>query len=175
MIKYRDKNGQYWDGSPITVGNMMVVNPQRESLLEAGYEEVEVQEPVLSKAEQLNIAKLHKQIAIEDYNESENVNSFTLDGESLWLDAATRQQLRTSINAYIALGRNSVTKWFEGKHYTYTCERWIQMLDTLEVYASEALNVTEAHKALVSAMTDIEEVNAFDITAGYPEKVVFES
>jgi hypothetical protein len=47
------------------------------------------------------------------------------------------------------------------------------MLVALEVYAGDALNVTEAHKAAVNALETIEEVDNFDITVGYPEKLSF--
>lgn len=47
------------------------------------------------------------------------------------------------------------------------------MLVALEVYAGDALNVTESHKATVNALNDIESVDNFDITAGYPEKLSF--
>jgi hypothetical protein len=45
------------------------------------------------------------------------------------------------------------------------------MLNALEVYAAEALNVTESHKAAVNALTTIEEIEQYDITTGYPEKL----
>ena len=44
----------------------------------------------------------------------------------------------------------------------------------LEVYAGDALNVTESHKAAVNALNSVEEVEAYDITDGYPEKLTFE-
>lgn len=47
------------------------------------------------------------------------------------------------------------------------------MLVALEVYAGDALNVTESHKAAVNALETIEEVDNFDITTGYPDKLSF--
>ena len=47
------------------------------------------------------------------------------------------------------------------------------MLDKLSVYASEALNVTERHKAEVRAITSIEAVESYDYKTGYPEKLSF--
>ena len=47
------------------------------------------------------------------------------------------------------------------------------MLDKLSVYASEALNVTEWHKAEVKALTSIEAVEGYDYKTGYPEKLSF--
>ena len=47
------------------------------------------------------------------------------------------------------------------------------MLKDLEVYAKQTNNVTHQHKAEVIALTSIEDVEAYDVTNGYPEKLVF--
>ena len=86
----------------------------------------------------------------------------------MWLDAQTRQTLRTSIDAYIATGIEQVTKWFGGQQFTFPTRVWLAMLNALEVYAAEALNVTEAHKAAVMALDSVEAVENYDFTQGYP-------
>ena len=91
----------------------------------------------------------------------------------MWLTVEERQQLATQISASEAIGRENMTKWFKGAEFTFPLATWKQMLVALEVYAGDALNVTESHKAAVEAMTNLEDVEAFDITAGYPEKLVF--
>ncbi|WP_287385849.1 hypothetical protein [Lachnospira sp.] len=45
------------------------------------------------------------------------------------------------------------------------------MLNALEIYAAEALNVTESHKAYINSLNNIEDIEAYDITQGYPEKL----
>ena len=89
----------------------------------------------------------------------------------MWLDAQTRQTLRISIESYQAMGIDNVTKWFGGQQFTFPIQAWLTMLNALEVYAAEALNVTEAHKAAVQAMTNLEDIQNFDVTTGYPEKL----
>jgi len=69
------------------------------------------------------------------------------------------------------MGNEMVTKWFEGSQFTFPISTWINMLNALEAYAGDALNVTESHKAAVMAMNDIEDIEAYDITTGYPEKL----
>lgn len=91
----------------------------------------------------------------------------------MWLTYAQRQQLKTSIEAYNATGAETVTKWFGGQEYTFPVATWLNMLARLEVYAGEAKNVTDAHIAAVDSLNTIEEVEAFDYTAGYPQKLVF--
>ena len=112
-----------------------------------------------------------KQIA--DYDASSNVNCFYLNGNPMWLTVEEREQLATQVNANEDAGRTEMTKWFGGRQYTFTIAQWRQMLTVLEVYAGDALNVTESHKATVSAMKKADRVIAFDITAGYPEKLSF--
>ena len=70
-------------------------------------------------------------------------------------------------------GRDTVTKWFDGEKYAYPIDVWYYMLSQVEVYASDALNVTESHKAAINALEDIEEVEDYNFQSGYPEKLSF--
>ena len=121
----------------------------------------------------LDEAKREKIMQIEEYDRSEAVNSFTIGNQTMWLTVSERQQLATQISSNEAIGRENMTRWFGGQEFTFPLTTWKQMLVALEVYAGDALNVTEAHKAAVNALGTIEEVDNFDITAGYPEKLSF--
>jgi hypothetical protein len=166
MAQYINDNNEYYDGISVVIGDTRYVSPSEELILQAGYHKVE--EP---QADPLELARGNKLMAIEDYDQSNNVNEFYLGGVPMWLDAPTRQQLRISIEAYQATGAETVTKWFGGQQFTFPTSAWLQMLNALEVYAAEALNVTEAHKAAVMAMDNVEDIEAYDITAAYPEKL----
>lgn len=133
-------------------------------------------EPALTdemQAQELDYAKREKIREIEDYDESEAVNSFVIGGVRMWLSFDERTRIRSSIDAYRNEGKKTMTKWFEGKEFTFDLDTWQGMLDKLSVYASEALNVTEGHKAEVEAMTDIDLVRGFDVEGGYPERLRF--
>ena len=121
----------------------------------------------------LDEAKNEKIMQIEEYDRSEAVNSFTIGGQTMWLTVSERQQLATQISSNEAIGRDTMTRWFNDHEFTYPIASWKQMLVALEVYAGDALNVTEAHKAAVNALETIEEVDNFDITTGYPDKLSF--
>lgn len=121
----------------------------------------------------LGEAKREKIREIENYDSSEAVNSFTISNQTMWLTVSERQQLATQISSNEAIGRETMTRWFNGHEFTYPITSWKQMLVALEVYAGDALNVTESHKAAVNALNDIESVDNFDITTGYPEKLSF--
>lgn len=157
--------------NPLIVGKSQVFNPTEDMLIEQGWQEYIP--PVPTEEELLQEAKLNKIAEIEDYDKSDAVNSFSIGGVDMWLDFNLRQQLRTSIIAYQKLNEQTVTKWFNGVEYTFTTEQWMNMLNTLEVYASEALNVTEAHKAAVNALTSIQDIEDYDITLDYPNKLQF--
>lgn len=133
----------------------------------------EVYNMQLDPVDDLAKAKYLKIREIVEYDSSPNVNSFTLNGNEMWLTAPDRQQLATQIEVNESIGRDSMTKWFGGVGYTFTILEWKQMLTSLEVYAGDALNVTEMHKAAVNAMTTIEDVRSYDITFGYPTKLEF--
>ena len=49
------------------------------------------------------------------------------------------------------------------------CDKAIQLLSALEMYALECFNVTASHKQAVSELTTIEEVKAYDYKVGYPK------
>ena len=121
----------------------------------------------------LEQAKLEKKEQINQYDRSDNVNSFTINGQDMWLTVSERQQIATQISANEAIGRENMTRWFNETEFTFPIATWKQMLVALEVYAGDALNVTEAHKAAVDALNTIEDVDNYDYTIGYPAKLVF--
>lgn len=119
----------------------------------------------------LSDAIASKLAEISAYDRSAAVNSFTLGGTEMWLSFDERARIRQSIGAYRNEGKTEMTKWFNGKAFTFPLDTWQTMLDKLSVYASEALNVTERHKAEVRALTSIEAVEGYDYKQGYPEKL----
>lgn len=91
----------------------------------------------------------------------------------MWVPADKRAVLRTSIEAYKALGAENITKVWDGQEYTFSVTDWDTMLNQVEVYASECFNQTQRHLAAINALDTVEAVNEYDFTQGYPEKLVF--
>lgn len=145
-----------------------ITNPSEDQISEAGWLEY-----VPTGEEALQTAKEAKLNEITEYDSSENVNEFSINAQSMWLDHNTRQQLKTSVEAYASSGAETVTKIFNDTEYTFTPEQWLQMLVLLEIYASDALNVTERHKLAVKNLTSVQEVEDYDYTTGYPSKLQF--
>ena len=164
----------YTEGNSITKyidGSLFSGIPSVEQLESWGYEEYI--EPTPTPEELLARAKANKIAELETYNKSDAVDSFTINGKVMWLDHGLRQQLRISLDALSQAGRETVTKWFDGVEYIYPIDVWYYMLGLVEVYASDALNVTESHKAAINAKTTVKQVNSYNFKKNYPEKLVF--
>lgn len=110
---------------------------------------------------------------ITEYDQSEDVNSFTLQGKQMWLPKETRVGLVNSITIEKNAGKKTTVLWFGGEKYELPVDTALQMLSALELYALECYNVTAAHKAAVNALEGVEDVVAYDYTQGYPEKLNF--
>lgn len=117
----------------------------------------------------LTIAKRAKIAEIIAYDTSDNVNGFVLNGLLVWLDKATRVGLMNSTNIAKATGQQTTTLWLKGIKLVVDCDKAIQLLSALEMYALECFNVTASHKAAVGELRSIEEVEAYDYKAGYPK------
>ena len=176
MKKYYNTTTNKWynEGNTITMSNEGILFsgvPSEEQLLAWGYEEwvepTPTEEELLARAKQSKIAEL------EAYDSSDAVNSFTIGGQTMWLTVAERQQIATQISANEAVGRETMTRWFDGQAFTFSLNTWKQMLVALEVYAGDALNVTEGHKADIIALESIEDVEDYDFTVDYPNKLEF--
>nr|DAL38005.1 MAG TPA_asm: protein of unknown function (DUF4376) [Caudoviricetes sp.] len=106
---------------------------------------------------------------IEAHDTSSDVNGFILNGQRVWLDKATRVGLMNSTTIAKAMGQPTTTLWLGDAKLVVECDKAIQLLSALEMYALECFNVTAAHKKAVSEMSTVEEVLGYDYTAGYPE------
>lgn len=125
-------------------------------------------------ASELATAKVQKIAEIDAYDTSPAVNGFALNGTVVWLDKATRVGLMNSTSITKAMGQPTTTLWLGESKMEVPCDTAIQLLSALEMYALECFNVTAAHKKAVSELTSIEEVEKYDITAGYPAQLKME-
>lgn len=110
---------------------------------------------------------------ITAYDKSPSVNSFLLNNKQRWLKNDLRRSLSYSTNILKEDGEKTVDIWFDTECETMDIDNALYMLKTLEVYAKQTNNVTHQHKAEVMYLTSIEEVESYDITKGYPDKLIF--
>ena len=163
------KNGVFASDT-IELNGCVVCNPTEDMLRQAGYKEY--QEPVPTESEKLEQAKVEKIAEITAYDTSDKVNGFVLNGLLVWLDKATRVGLMNSTTIAKAAGQQTTTLWLGSVKLIVGCDKAIQLLSALEMYALECFNVTAAHKKAVSELKTIKEVEAFDVTADYPKQLV---
>lgn len=148
------------------------------TLTKATFDEAEVraafaQFSAKMDALKLEQAKADKIAEITAYDKSSAVNSFLLNDKKRWLDIDLRRSLSYSTNILKEDGEKTVDIWFDTECETMDIDNALYMLKELEVYAKQTNNVTHQHKAEVMALTSIEDVEAYDVTKGYPEKLVF--
>lgn len=121
----------------------------------------------------LDLAKKRVIRNIEDYDSSDNVNSFYLNGIKVWLNKDTRVGLMNSLTIERNAGKEQSTLWFNNICITINCDAAIQMLSALELYALTCYNVTAEHKVAVEELTSLADVEEYDYTSGYPQKLTF--
>ena len=111
---------------------------------------------------------------IEKHDTSPSVNGFMLNGQRVWLNKDTRVGLMNSTQIAKAMGKKTTTLWFGGMQIEVNCDKAIQLLSALEMYALECFNVTAAHKKAVAELNTVEEVLGYDYTKGYPKQLKME-
>lgn len=132
-----------------------------------------------SDDERLTALKSFKKSEIERYDKSSAVNGCYIvnDGQQItyWADKGVRDDLKGAVRDFITAGREIYRLDLRefGASLTMPCEKLLEMLCALEVYAIDCFNNTTDHLYAVDAMTTVEEIESYDHTAGYPEKLTF--
>lgn len=156
-------------GTPIRYDNKVIISPTEADYLAYGW--VEYIEPTHIKT--LEEIKADKIKEIEAYDISDNVNSFTVNNKQYWINKADRVGLMNSTNILIANNIQNAMLWLGNTKYTIPCTDLIDMLSQLELYALNCYYTTEAHIVAVNELDNIEDVEHYDITLNYPEKLTF--
>lgn len=148
----------------LQVENTQIINPSEELLLENGWK-VYIKEETLKDVRNKILGEIYS------YDCSENVNSFTVNGINAWIDRDTRVSLVNSTNARIKLGETTTALWLNGLRLELDCEMLLTLLAQLEVYALNCYDTTEQHKSNVQSFETIEDIENYDYTLNYPEKI----
>ena len=119
----------------------------------------------------IDMAKAAKIAQIAVYSDSDAVNSLTFHGIKTWLTRTVRDGYDTSITAANNLGEANVTFMVGDNEMQLPVEQARRVLDLVQRYADACYIVTERHKIAVRALQTVEEVEAYDYTKGYPEKL----
>lgn len=108
-----------------------------------------------------------------DYDKSDNVNGFNMNGVSAWFNKENRAALSTSIESASLLGESEITFVVNDKEFSIDIPTAKQMLAAVQRYADKCYLVTEAHKRAIKGLSESEDVVNYDVTTGYPTKVTF--
>lgn len=121
------------------------------------------------EGETLDTVKALKEADLGIFDASDEVNSFSVGGKSMWLSPDRRGNLKNACESMQGAGRETVP--FEG--VILPVDTALQMLSAIENYAAECSIVTATHRAAIEAKRSINTVRSYDFTTGYPEKLVF--
>lgn len=125
----------------------------------------------------LEDAKRDKLMAIQQYDASDAVNGFNVVSNgntiSAWLTPAERANYRSSIDAAELVGVDNLSLYIGEMPITLPTATAKLMLAQIQLYADQCFIITKQHKATVEALDSIESVDNYDITQGYPNKLVF--
>lgn len=155
----------YSECKTIELNGVGISNPTAEQIAEAGW--LPYVPPIHVRT--LEEAKREKIYALESYDASPSVNSFTLGNEVLWLTPNDRTNYLLTMEAAKDAGISTVP--FHG--YSVPVEMAISIIKAVSIYAMQCVGVTDSHKAAINALETIEEVDAYDFETGYPEKLNF--
>lgn len=122
------------------------------------------------EARLFDIAVATKLAEITAYDESEDVNSFDLNGQRMWLPFDMRQKIRSRLPVEEDAGRTSTTLWYGTTPVQLPIALARKLIKDVELYATDCYDRTAAHKAAVMSLTDRADVEAYDHTAGYPAR-----
>ncbi len=152
----------------LVVDDRQVINPTHDQLIAAGWEEYT---PGAKTPTDIDMAKAAKIAEIAAYSDSDAVNSLTFNGLKTWLTRTVRDGYDTSITAAKNLGETNVTFMVGDNEMQLPVEQARRVLDLVQRYADACFIVTERHKIAVKALQTVDEVESYDYTKGYPEKL----
>lgn len=152
----------------LVVGDRQVINPTHDQLIAAGWEEYT---PSVETPSDIDMAKAAKIAEIAAYSDSDAVNSLTFNGIKTWLTPNVRANYLVSLDAAELLGETDITFVVESVQASLPIKQVRLLLAKIQRYADACFLVTERHKIAVKALQTVDEVESYDYTVGYPEKL----
>lgn len=108
-----------------------------------------------------------------EFDKSERVNTFTLNGVETWFSKDDRLGLLARINSEESVGKTITTLWYENNSILISIEKLKDMLYKLELYASKVYDRTQEHIENILSLTSFEGIQHYNYYTGYPEKLEF--
>lgn len=111
---------------------------------------------------------------IKAFDKSEEVNSFSLRGDNIWLDKDLRSSIINTVTIKIKKGITESSIWYKNKEYVLKCEDIISMLEDVAIYADACNATTNRHIANVKEMSNVYNMQTYNYRLNYPVKLMFE-
>ena len=108
---------------------------------------------------------------VDEYDNSDEVNLFSINGITDWMDKNTRNSLKETLNVVERQGENEYTLWLANTPLTLPISYIREFLDDLEVYAIRCYQTTSRHTAEINGINNRDALFKYDISEGYPEKI----
>ena len=126
----------------------------------------------------LDEAIRNKITEIEIYDSSDSVNGFDIEREgeiiaTSWLTPSERSNYKSSIDAAELVGLTELSLYIGEMPVTLPVQTAKLMLAQIQLYADQCFIVTKQHITAVEALETIEEVDAYDVSADYPQRLIF--
>lgn len=127
-----------------------------------------VELPISLGTDALTLAKAAVVAEIEEYDKSDAVNEFFLNGASMWLDDATRTKLEKRLETDKKDNKSETKIIYNNAPYTLPIDVAESMMQQLESYARDCFDKTNEHISAVMAKRSVNTVVGYDYTVGYP-------
>lgn len=125
----------------------------------------------INQNDEFRIQKILLLEKIKAYDSSEFVNQFSIQGQNLWLDKSTRVGLELRFKAEKQMLKETTILWQDGISFTLNIDDAINILYSLEIYASQCYDVTQSHISAINSLTTIDELKSYNYKTGYPSKL----
>lgn len=131
-------------------------------------------EYVPTEEELVQRAKSRKLVDLDIYDRGSDVNEFTINGViKAWFTPDERSNYKNSIDSAKLLGVEQLSLLVSGNLLEVPTDKAAQLLAMIQLYADACYMVTEQHKAAINALDSIDDIESYDYTVGYPEKLNF--
>ena len=107
----------------------------------------------------------------KEYDKSDEINSFTINGITGWFDNATRLALVNACNLLIESSIDEYELFIGNTSIIISPEVLKDFLKDVEFYAMNCYKTTAEHLNEINSLTSREEILNYDISDNYPEKI----
>lgn len=108
---------------------------------------------------------------IYQYDSSDNVNAFIINGNKAWFTVQERLNYKQSIESAKLLGIQFLDFYIKDQVFTVSPEAAEYMLAQIQLYADACYIVTKQH---ILNVNNLDNITDYDYKSGYPDMLQFE-